>query len=112
MTLRRRTLLALSGANALVTNSTSAAQLVRKPIVMVRRIDDTTTLDPHLAFDRPAREIIANTYDTLIASKRAANWIGSAAEHWVVSRDGRTWSFAVGAGRTFSGSARKVTAEE
>jgi peptide/nickel transport system substrate-binding protein len=79
---------------------------------MARRIDDTTTLDPHLAFDRPACEVIANIYDTLVVSTGETAWVGSAAQSWSVSPDRSTWSFTMREGRSFASSQRPVTAQD
>jgi peptide/nickel transport system substrate-binding protein len=70
-------------------------------LIMVKRVDDITSLDPQEAYDYSGVEIIGNLYENLPAL----------ADRWKISPDGLTWTFTITKNRKFA-SGNPVTAED
>ena len=82
-------------------------------LVMANRIDDIITLDPAEIFEFTGAEYAANTYDRLISFDvdNVSDIKGMVAESWVVSEDGKTYTFKIRQGITFA-SGNKLTADD
>ena len=108
----RRTLLAATAASPLLWHR-AYADTPRDTLVMAKRIDDIISLDPGESFEYSGSEITGNIYEKLVTpgSTDPTQIEPQLAERWSPSEDGRTWTFTLAEGRTFS-SGNPVTAED
>ncbi|MEM6848641.1 MAG: ABC transporter substrate-binding protein [Pseudomonadota bacterium] len=94
--------------------SQAVAQTPDNMLVIANRIDDITTLDPAQSFEFAGSDIIRNVYGGLVnfdPSNLAAGYQPDIAESWEVSEDGRTITFKIREGLTFT-SGNPVRAED
>lgn len=96
MSMSRRALL----ASALLATG-GAASPSRAAVVMLKRLDGVTTLDPHRASDRFACEIISNIYDTLVRCDPRGGYCLSAASAVFHNAARTEWAFTFGGGLAF-----------
>ena len=82
-------------------------------LVMAKNIDDMLSLDPAECYELTGVEIDANIYDRLVRNdpKDATKLVGGVAQSWTVSPDGKTMTFKLHPGLTFT-SGTPVTAED
>ena len=82
-------------------------------LVMAKNIDDMISLDPAECYELTGVEVDANLYDRIVRSdpKDATKLVGGVAESWTTSPDGKTMTFKLRPGLTFT-SGKPVTAED
>jgi peptide/nickel transport system substrate-binding protein len=82
-------------------------------LVVGWQFDDIISLDPAEVFEFSGAEILGNTYDRLIGydPDDVSKIFGDAAQSWKISNDGKTFTFKIRKGITFS-SGNKMTAED
>jgi len=99
-------------AIALLSQSVLAAT-PKDSLVVGWQFDDMITLDSAEVFEFSASEIIGNTYDRLISydPNDVSKIQGAAAKSWNISKDGKTFTFTMRQGITFS-SGNEMTAED
>ena len=81
--------------------------------VMVRQIDDITSLDPHESYEPSGVEVVANCYQVLVTPDRTDPNVlrGDLAEAWEVAEDGLTYTFRLRPDARFA-SGSPVSAED
>ncbi len=91
----------------------ASASTPKDSLVVGWQFDDIITLDTAEIFEFSGSEIAGNTYDRLIGfdPNDVSKIFGVAAESWTVSKDGKTFTFKMRKGVTFS-SGNKMTAED
>ena len=82
-------------------------------LVMAKNIDDMISLDPAECYELTGVEVDSNIYDRVIRNdpKDVTKLVGGVAESWTVSPDGKTMTFKLRPGLTFT-SGKPVTAED
>ncbi len=82
-------------------------------LVMAKNIDDMLSLDPAECYELTGVEIDSNLYDRLIRNdpKDVTKLVGGVAESWAVSADGKTMTFTLRPGLTFT-DGKPVTAAD
>lgn len=82
-------------------------------LVMAWSIDDMMTLDPAESFEFSTGEILGNSYQTLVKFdlNNVSDISGAVAESWVVSPDGKTFTFTLRPGLKFA-SGHPITAAD
>jgi peptide/nickel transport system substrate-binding protein len=82
-------------------------------IVMARIIDDIGSLDPAEAYTLNEAEVTSNCYDRMLRfePEDLTKLVGEAVESWIVSDDGKTFTFKVQSGQKFH-SGDPLTAED
>lgn len=91
--------------------------LARTPsniLVIATRIDDITSLDPQESFEFSGGDIANNLYESLVSfdpHDLSKGYVPDIAESWEVSDNGRTFTFHIRKGMTFT-SGNPVTAED
>lgn len=82
-------------------------------LVIADAIDDIVSIDPHEAFEFSGVDLNNNVYDTLIEldPTKPGELLPGLAESWSVADDGKTYTFKIKSGITFS-SGNPVTAED
>jgi len=108
----------LAGAGALPavaaqTGPAAAGTLVRQAAVQEVRLPgvEPPTLDPGLAEDLAAVEVIKQLFDGLVELDASGNPTGAGAASWTISSDGLTYTFTLRNGATWS-DGRPVTAQD
>ncbi len=112
--LTRRGLMATATATAVFTTLHDIkAATPTGVVVMGKRIDDMTSLDPHEAFESSGTEVIVSTYQRLMgpAPDGSTAVAGDLAEKWEIGADGKTYTFQLKKDAKFS-SGNPVTAED
>lgn len=96
----RRLLLA---ALALLLPVAAHAATPANTLVVAKQIDDIITLDPAEAYELSDEEVITNVYDRLIRyeAEDLTKMVGGVAQSWVVSPDGKTFTFTLRPGQKF-----------
>ncbi len=84
-----------------------------KAVVIAWKIDDISSLDPAIAFEKVSSEVCRNIYNTLVVYKMedTTQFEGLAAESWEDAGDGKNYTFHIRKGMTFH-SGRPVTAHD
>ena len=100
----RWTARALAGASILVLSQAALAATPADTLVMAKNIDDMISLDPAECYELTGVEVDANIYDRLIRNdpKDATKLVGGVAESWTSSPDGKTMTFKLRPGLTFT----------
>lgn len=83
-------------------------------LVIATRIDDITSLDPQESFEFSGSDIANNLYGSLVSfdpNDLSKGYVPDIAESWEVSEDGRTFTFRIREGLTFT-SGNPVTAKD
>jgi peptide/nickel transport system substrate-binding protein len=112
--LTRRILLAATAAAPLTTLATTAhAATPKGVVVMAKQIDDVISFDPAEAYEFTNNEVNGNVYRRLVTpdEKDHSKVIGDLAESWVISPDGKTFTFKLKTTSKFP-SGKAVTAED
>ncbi len=109
----KRCLSILFAAALLFAASAAPAATPDNALVMAWQFDDIITLDPAEIFEFSGAEFAGNAYDRLIGYDvdNVEEIYGLAAESWEVGDDGKTYTFKIRKGMTFS-SGNPVTAED
>ncbi|HUF86322.1 MAG TPA: ABC transporter substrate-binding protein [Thermohalobaculum sp.] len=92
----------------------AAAETPADILVIATRIDDITSLDPQESFEFSGSDIANNLYGSLVSfdpSDLSKGYVPEIAESWEISEDGRTFTFHIRAGLTFT-SGNPVTAHD
>ena len=107
----KRCLSILFAAAMIFAASAAPAATPDNALVMAWQFDDIITLDPAEIFEFSGAEFAGNAYDRLISYDvdNVEEIYGVAAESWEVGDDGRTYTFKIRKGMTFS-SGNPVTA--
>lgn len=117
MHLTRRSLAALLAAAGLVAPLiaplTATAATPKDTLVQAFAFDDIITMDPAESFEISSGEILGNTYERLVQFDVAepSKLSGSLAKGWIVSADGKTFTFELRPGLKFA-SGNPLTAED
>jgi oligopeptide transport system substrate-binding protein len=104
-----------SGSNKSGTNSSNTASAASKANAgQALRIpgDDPLTLDPALVFDVTSSQYVVELYGGLVTLDQSLKVQPDIAKSWDVSPDGKTYTFHLRGDVVFSGSNRKVTAQD
>lgn len=112
--LSRRVLCASAAAALLVCLGPGAlAATPKDTLVLAFAFDDIITMDPAEAFELSAGEIMGNTYDRLVRLdiNDPSKLVGDVAKSWVISPDGKTYTFEIKPGLKFA-SGNPLTADE
>jgi peptide/nickel transport system substrate-binding protein len=101
---------------ALMLSAAPGALFAETPadtLVIADAIDDIVSLDPHEAYEFSGLDVVNNTYDGLIEldPTQPGVLIPGLAESWSASEDGKTFTFKMKSGLTFS-SGNPVRAED
>jgi oligopeptide transport system substrate-binding protein len=80
----------MAGATAVLATTAGAEQVLRRGNAV-----EPETLDPHLARGVSASNILRDLYEGLATESPAGEVVPGAAERWVASADGRTWTFTL-----------------
>ncbi|MEM1382302.1 MAG: ABC transporter substrate-binding protein [Pseudomonadota bacterium] len=83
-------------------------------LVIANRIDDITSLDPQESFEFAGSDLLNNLYGSLVSfdpSDLSKGYVPDIAESWEVSDDGKTFTFKIREGLTFT-SGNAVTARD
>ena len=117
MTPRRALLAGSAGALALPAllpgQGSALAQSPPGVAVIAKQIDDIIGLDPAESFEFSGNELCGNMYQKLVRNdeKDPTKLTGDLAEHWEASSDGKSFTFRLRKGASFS-SGKPVTAED
>ena len=114
--LTRRVLIGTTASVSALSLANSRAVRAATPsdvAVMVRQIDDITSLDPHESYEPSGVEIVANCYQVLVTPDRTDPTVlrGDLAEAWEAAEDGLTYTFRLRPDARFA-SGNPVTAED
>ncbi|MCW6510525.1 ABC transporter substrate-binding protein [Lichenifustis flavocetrariae] len=111
--LKLRALTGLALGALLAAPSMAHATTPADTLVMAKNIDDMISLDPAECYELTGVEVDANIYDRLVRNdpKDATKLVGGVADSWTVSPDGKTMTFKLHPGLTFT-SGKPVTAED
>lgn len=106
----------VAAAAALMSGTAPAALFAETPadtLVIADQIDDIVSIDPAEAFEFSGTDLLNNVYDTLVEldPTQPGELVPGLAESWEVSEDGRTFTFKMRPGVTFS-SGNPVRAED
>lgn len=115
--MKRRSLILVAGAFAAastlpITHSAAFAATPADTLVIANAIDDIVSLDPAEIFEFSGGDAANNFYDTLVnfdPSDLSKGFQPGLAESWTISADGRTYTFKMRKGVTFT-SGNPVTA--
>ncbi|WP_373501158.1 ABC transporter substrate-binding protein [Desulfococcus sp.] len=109
----KRWLACAAGLILISTAVCSRAEIPGDTLVMAWQFDDIITLDPAEIFEFSGAEYAANTYDRLIGYDigDVSRIRGEAAESWTVSDDGKTYTFRIRDGISFT-SGNPLTARD
>jgi len=101
------------GLAVVADTAPSAAATPADTFVMAKNIDDIITLDPAEVFEFSGAEVVTNIYEKLVGYEAEAptKLVGTLAESWTVSDDGKTITFRLRPGVKFH-SGNPVTAED
>lgn len=104
---------ALMGATVAFAPVAAKAETPADTLIQAWAIDDVITLDPAEVFEFTASEILGNSYQGLIGYdiNDVSNIFGVIAEKWVVSDDGKTFTFTIRPGMKFA-SGNPITADD
>jgi peptide/nickel transport system substrate-binding protein len=93
--------------------ASAQAKTPANTLVMAWAIDDMMTLDPAESFEFSTGEILGNSYQTLVKFdlNNVSDILGVIAESWVVSPDGKTFTFTLRPGLKFA-SGNPITAAD
>jgi peptide/nickel transport system substrate-binding protein len=82
-------------------------------LVIARQIDDILSLDPAEAYEFTGMEVVNNVYDRLMRfeAEDTSKLVGGVAESWIVSADGKVFTFKLRPNQTFQSGA-PLTAED
>lgn len=111
--LSRRVLCATAAATLLACyGSAAVAATPKDTLVLAFAFDDIITMDGE-AFELSAGEIMGNTYDRLVRLdiNDPSKLVGDVAKSWVISPDGKTYTFEIKPGLKFA-SGNPLTADE
>ena len=114
--LTRRVLIGTTASASAMLLANSRAVRAATPsdvAVMVRQIDDITSLDPHESYEPSGVEVVANCYQVLVTPDRTDPNVlrGDLAEAWEVAEDGLTYTFRLRPNARFA-SGSPVSAED
>ncbi|MBI4283348.1 MAG: peptide ABC transporter substrate-binding protein [Chloroflexi bacterium] len=95
--MRSKVLLSVTLILALVVSGCAGqgARSEAKGGELVRLWNDPTTLDPHLASDVSAGQIVVEVFGGLVTLDRNLKVVPDLAEKWTVSADGKTYTFSL-----------------
>ncbi len=112
MTYMTKTFTAATFAAILLMGS-ALAETPANTLVIATIMDDAISFDPAESYETTPAEVLLNTYDTLVRyeAEDLTAIVGAAAESWTVSSDGKTFTFKLRPGMTFS-SGNPVTAAD
>ncbi|WP_099828125.1 ABC transporter substrate-binding protein [Oceaniglobus indicus] len=102
------------GLAVAVTGGVAFAETPPNMLVIANRIDDITTLDPAQSFEFAGSDVLRNVYGNLVNFDPAnleAGYQPDLATEWSVSEDGKSITFTMREGMTFT-SGNPVTAED
>jgi len=102
------------GLAVAVTGGTAIAETPANMLVIANRIDDITSLDPAQSFEFAGSDVLRNVYGNLVnfdPMNLEAGYQPDLATDWTVSEDGRSITFTMREGMTFT-SGNPVTAED
>ncbi|KAA5607597.1 ABC transporter substrate-binding protein [Roseospira marina] len=114
--MKRNTVCAAAVAGLMTAFGPVAATQAETPpnmAVIAWHLDELITMDPAEAYEFAGAEVIANLYDRLVYYDidNTDDIKGGIAESWVVSEDGKTFTFTIRDGVTFH-SGNPVTADD
>jgi peptide/nickel transport system substrate-binding protein len=110
---KARLLVGLSFGAMLAAATPALAATPADTLVMAKNIDDMISLDPAECYELTGVEVDANIYDRIVRNdpKDPTKLVGGVADSWTTSADGKTMTFKLHPGLTFT-SGKPVTAED
>jgi peptide/nickel transport system substrate-binding protein len=95
-------LTACGGSSGSASKSAVAATAERSKVFTVAFNEDCNTLDPQHMTNQGSENTIKMCYETLIYSDHMGNYTPMLAESWEIAPDGKSWTFKLRQGVTFS----------